>query len=301
MKINRLLEIILILLNKKSTTAKTLADRFDVSVRTIYRDIDELTLSGIPIYTAKGKGGGIYLLEDYKLNSALMTDKDTESMFMALQTLKAADYPDADHVLTKLGAIFTHAQPKDWIEVDFSPWEMSPNTINSFTLIKNCILNQQVLFFDYVNASNNKTSRKVEPLKLFFKSRYWYLIAFCRLKKAQRVFKLVRMQNVTITSEKFIRKEPEPLTMWQHQEVDMPLVPVHLRFDNAVLYRLYDEFNASYLSIGTSSTDIIVDLPIGEWIYSYLLTFGIHVQIVSPASLKENFAKHIKKIYDASL
>ncbi|EPZ57248.1 deoR-like helix-turn-helix domain protein [[Clostridium] sordellii ATCC 9714] len=102
MKINRLTEIIILLLNKKIVTAKELADKFQVSTRTIYRDIEELSLSGIPVYMNKGKNGGIYLLEEYSLNKTILSERDKQSLIIALKTLEATKYPEIDSITNKI-------------------------------------------------------------------------------------------------------------------------------------------------------------------------------------------------------
>jgi len=110
LKINRLLEIVTILLNRETVTAKELADRFGVSSRTIYRDIDALSSAGVPVYTNKGNSGGISLLEDYTLNKAMLSKSESESLLLALKTMGATSYPEADAIIDKLGAIFKNNQ-----------------------------------------------------------------------------------------------------------------------------------------------------------------------------------------------
>ena len=106
MKINRLLEISLVLLNKGTVTAKELAERFNVSTRTIYRDVDILSTAGIPVYTNKGNGGGISILDNYSINKTVLTDGERDSLLLALKTLQSTKYPEIDTVLDKIGAVF---------------------------------------------------------------------------------------------------------------------------------------------------------------------------------------------------
>lgn len=137
MKINRLLEITIILLNGKNVTAKQLAGRFCVSTRTIYRDIDVLSSAGIPVYTNKGKGGGIALLENYTINKALLSADESHSLIMALKTLEAVRYPEIDVILNKIGSIFKDTKAEaDWLEIDFSPWGSRPADAEAFNIIK---------------------------------------------------------------------------------------------------------------------------------------------------------------------
>ena len=126
MKINRLIEIITILLNRPAT-AKELADRFGVSTRTIYRDVDALSSAGVPIYTDKGKGGGISLLEDYTLNKTMLSKSESDGLILALKAMGATDYPEADAILEKIGSIFKSNVAHDWIEVYFESWSGKVN------------------------------------------------------------------------------------------------------------------------------------------------------------------------------
>lgn len=157
MKINRLLEISTILLNRKSTTAKLLAERFDVSTRTIYRDIDDLSSAGVPVYMTKGKGGGIFLLEDYYISGTTLNDTDYESLKIALETLQATKYPNVESVIDKLGSTFKNrAESTSWINIDFTPWGSDINENNKFNDIKNSILNKKVIDFDYISCYGNR-------------------------------------------------------------------------------------------------------------------------------------------------
>ncbi len=120
MKNDRLFQIIYILLNEGETTAPKLADRFDVSTRTIYRDVDSLSMAGIPIYTSQGKNGGISLIEHFTFDKALFTDKEQNEILFALESLRATDV-EVDDVLLKLGTLF-QKNSTNWLEVDFSRW-----------------------------------------------------------------------------------------------------------------------------------------------------------------------------------
>ncbi len=139
MKTDRLFEITTILINKGSVTAQQLAERFGVSTRTIYRDIDTLSSTGVPVYTNKGHGGGIHLLEDYTLSKALLSDRDREHLLLAIKTLQSTQYPEIDVVLEKMSALFKKLPDYDWVEIDFAPWGSLPNEqINLMILNEQC-------------------------------------------------------------------------------------------------------------------------------------------------------------------
>ncbi len=302
MKMNRLFEITIILLNKGSVTAKELAGRFGVSARTIYRDIDVLSAAGVPVYTNKGNGGGIHLLENYAINRALISEQESENLLLAIKTLQATQYPELDMVLEKMGAIFKHAADHDWVEVDFSAWGSAPNDKNKFNDIKRAMLQRQVLCFDYVNGEGHKSCRLAEPAKLLFKDNAWYVVAYCRQRQAQRTFRLSRMKNVKNLTETFM---PQVLPQPQQAESKsgkQSLVSLKLRFQAKVLNRLYDYFDDSLITHnadGSFTLEAVV--PEGEWLYGYILSLGSFVEVQEPEHVRQITANRLKqalKIYE---
>lgn len=150
MKIDRLFSIVQMLVNRKSVTAKELADYFNVSVRTIYRDIEILSANGIPIYATQGKGGGISILENYSIDKTIVSDDEQNKIIMALQSVNATGQIDVNDSLIKLKNIF-RKNDTDWIEIDFSGWEQSEEEKNNFALLKESIMNLKCVRFSYYN------------------------------------------------------------------------------------------------------------------------------------------------------
>ncbi len=188
MQINRLFGIIYILLDRQSITAKELAARFEVSARTIYRDIDALSAAGIPIYASQGKGGGISLMEEYILNKSMLSENEQNEILYALQSVAIAQVPEADKLLAKLSHFFNKNET-NWIEVDFSPWGSGKERTREFASLKTAILNRRIIEFNYVDAAGKSSRRKVEPAKLSFKVRAWYLQGFCLEQNALELLK----------------------------------------------------------------------------------------------------------------
>ena len=144
MQINRLIEIIMILLNKNMVTAKELAEKFQVSTRTIYRDIEVLSSSRIPVYMSKGKGGGISLLEEYSINKTILSDNNKQSLIVALKTLQSIEYPEVTSVIDKISFMFNKTELANWVKIDFSRWGSNFNEDDKFNNIKNAILNNKL-------------------------------------------------------------------------------------------------------------------------------------------------------------
>ena len=154
MKINRLFEIIYILIEKESITAKEWAEKFEVSTRTIYRDVEILSSVGIPIYMTKGRGGGISLLPNYILDKTVLTDKERENILSSLRAVQTVDIADSNskqELIQKFSSLFGNSYI-DWIEVDFSSWHDYKDQSNIFQIIKSAIFNKKKIKFEYSNS-----------------------------------------------------------------------------------------------------------------------------------------------------
>ena len=170
MQESRLFRIVYFLLNRGQVTAAELAREFEVSVRTIYRDIDALSGAGIPVYAETGRNGGISLLDNYVLDRTLLSEKERQDILAALQSLSAAGNTCDKATLDKLSALFR--LPSDnWYEVDFSRWGEVAQDNNKFEDLKKAVVCHRCVQISYVGAYTAESSRKIHPLKLLYKSR----------------------------------------------------------------------------------------------------------------------------------
>ena len=292
MQISRLFEIVYILLDKKQVTAKELAQRFEVSVRTIFRDIDTLCEAGIPIYTNKGKGGGIGLLDNFILNKTALSADEQQEVITALQSLRATQSTDSQ-VLSKLSALFG-GDTKEWITIDFCGW--NEGTRDKFELIKKAILNKQVISFSYYNAKMEKTRRMVEPLQLAFKDKTWYLRAFCKMRKQVRLFKLTRMRQVELTDQNYSwHMEIEEHSKEDQFQVVRKVTKLKLLIDGEMAYRVYDEFEEEQIVEKDKESFIVtVEYPEDNWLYGYLLSFGPYLKVLEPLRVADVLKKQLE-------
>ena len=292
MKGNRLFEIIYILLDKKNVTAKELAEHFEVSQRTIYRDIEDLSQSGVPIYMTKGKGGGISLLSDFILNKAILSQEEKKEILAAMQGLNAVNKSEFNGVLSKLSS-FLGGDNENWIEVDFSNWDKNNTLGEKFTTIKNSIINKNLISFEYFNSNGKLLERIVEPLKLVFKGQGWYLYAYCREREDNRFFKLTRMSNINIILENFNRTVPNKIFSEEDTGYYNELIHLKLRIDKKLAFRIYDEFHNYSLD---DNGDFIVnlDFPSGDWLFGYLMSFGEYIEVLEPLNIRDEIKKKLK-------
>lgn len=292
MQINRLFEIIYILLDKKNITANELALHFEVSKRTILRDVETLSMSGIPIYTSRGKGGGISLLNGFVLDKTAITEDEQSQILFALKSLSATGQGDTNDLLSKLSALF-QKDNSDWIEVDFSRWGQGISDNLRFQLLKNSILNQIAIEFDYVSSYGEKSRRKAYPLRLVFKSKSWYIQCFCTIKQDCRTFKLNRMLGVRQAEDHFSRMIYSPPPIEDSKSSSDALIQLELEFPPNMAYRVYDEFDESCIEqCDNGYLHVFTCLPEDNWLYSFLLSFGKDIVILKPEHVKENLIKH---------
>ena len=284
MHTNRMFEIIYVLLNKKNVTAKELAERFGVSARTIYRDIDALSLAGIPVYTEKGKGGGIRLLPDFVLNKSLLSEREQNVILTALHGLSSVKAEYADDVIGKLSTLFNKTTTK-WLEVDFSEWGSSNDFFDGF---KTAILTRRVTEFDYFSANGDKSFRRIEPIQLWFKEKAWYIKGFCHTRLDIRLFKLSRVKNMRVTDESFERDVLCEHFAAKKPESNEHLTIVKLRIEQEMAHRVYDEFEEGIVAKQQDGS-FLVTLACHEdnWLFGFLLSFGEHLKVLEPEQIRK--------------
>ncbi len=287
---NRLFEIVYILMQKRKTTAKELADRFEVSTRTIYRDIETLSTANIPIYASKGKDGGIGLLDEYVLNKTILSEEEQNQILFALQGMKKIKGQDEKYILKKLSILF-NKKINDWIKIDFSNWGNVQE--ERFDMIKSAILNKQLVEFTYYNSNGEESKRIVEPLQIWFKDKSWYLISYCRNKEDYRIFKIARIKEIKMLQEHFERELPKEEESEKH---NFKIIELELEINKAMTYRVYDEFESKEITKKQDGNFIIkVKYPENEWVYGYILSFGECAKVLNPFYAKNIIKDKLQK------
>ena len=286
----RLFKIVYYLLDKGKATAPELSEKLEVSVRTIYRDLDALSAAGIPIYTAQGKGGGIFLLPKFVLDKSLLSQQEKEQILMALQSISATVTCQINELLTKLGGLF-QSQNANWIEVDFSDWHKNALSTEVFAQIKDAIFSRRKIKFSYFAGEGGCTTRTIEPIKLVFKSKDWYVYGFCLLRNDFRFFKLTRIKALELLQETFLRRverAPALKTALLHE----PLIPVKLKFAPEAAFRVYDEFTDAVSKDAQGNLHVTANLP-EKTLFSYILSFGDTVEILEPDDLRRSMKEKL--------
>lgn len=294
MQESRLFKIVYHLLEKGQATAPELAEKFEVSVRTIYRDIDSLSAAGIPIYAEAGRNGGIRLMNGFVLDKAILSEEEKQEVLSSLQTLPAILNMDSSQTLQKLSALFQQ-DSKNWLEIDFSRWGNKESDNDKFALLKSAVIHCQTVKIHYANAYGAISERIIHPYKLCYKANAWYLKAFCTAKQDFRIFKLNRILDLEMLNKSFQKQDVPKLL----DESDKNCNEITLRFPKEMAYRVYDEFDKTQIQRQANGDYIVTAaMPEDAWLTGFLLSFGTQVDILSPAYLKEVIAEQARFIYE---
>lgn len=290
---SRLFKILYYLLERDKVTAGELAEKLEVSVRTVYRDIDALGGAGIPVYTEPGRRGGIRLLDGFVLDRVLLSEEEKQETLAALKSLGGTRGLGEGAALEKLSALF-HVRSESWLEVDFSGWGGAEGDNRKFEQLKSAVIQQKSVRITYAGANEAVCSRVVHPVKLCYKSRAWYLKAFCTKRQGYRTFKLSRILELEPLKEGF-----SPHLLPQREEKPQrEYRTVTLRFPEELAYRVYDEFAAEQVRRRDGALIVSAPLPVDSWLVGYLLSFGGRAEVLEPAELRAALREQAKQIYE---
>ncbi|MDR1796905.1 MAG: YafY family transcriptional regulator [Clostridiales Family XIII bacterium] len=291
----RLFDIIHTLSEERTVTAKTLAGRLEVSERTILRDVERLSEAGMPIYASRGRGGGISLLPGYVMDKAALSETDRQSILASLKALDTLQPNAGGDTMPKLAAMFGQlaTDRANWIEVDFSSWAAPEGEQGLFEALREAVLEKKCAAFHYTNTQGRAGKRTVEPLKLGFRHRGWYLYAWCRTKKDFRFFKLTRIKKLRVTDEHFDRLAPARIFGdTDFGEADK-FILLRLRIAPRMAFRVYDEF-ITYRREKDGYFTCEVSCPETEWLQGYISSFGADCEVLAPESVRAAFVRELQ-------
>lgn len=304
MKIDRLVSIIMILLDKERIGAKELADMFEVSPRTIYRDIDAINMAGIPIRSTSGVGGGFEIMPQYKLDKKVFSTTDLSALLMGLTS--ASELVRGDelvHALAKVKSFIPADQAKaielkaNRIRIDLSPWIGYNNIQHYFEMIKAALQDNRLLTFDYIAQHGNKTTRTVEPYQLVLKGNHWYLQGYCYIRNDYRLFRLSRMSALYVNEETFTPRDYQKPQLEFQDILETMQTKIKIRIHKSVMDRMLDY--CAYEDFTPDGNEYyIVAFPFIENDYHYdlLLSFGDKCECLEPLPVREKMKQRIQDI-----
>ncbi|MCR5612351.1 YafY family protein [Treponema sp.] len=299
MQIDQLFEFVYILIDKKQVTAKEMSKRFGVSTRTIYRWIEALSVSGVPVYSMKGRSGGIAISENYALDKTVLSEEERLEIVSSLKAFESlSGTKSAEEKLSRL--VKTDS---DWLEVDFSPWSPEGQSVRQlFGTLRDSILKKKQITFDYFNTEGKAEHRTVYPWKLIYKGQAWYLRAWCTTKKAERFFKLSRMLNVKQTGRianvtiKNAQSKKSPAVIKEPS-----LIKIKAKISSSKAFYLLDSFACSETKTNKDkSLTVTFTAPDAPWLVGTLVSFGKDLKIISPSGIKDKvleMANDITELY----
>ncbi len=307
MQTENLFELTYILLDKKSVTAKEMAAHFGVSPRTIYRWVDALNLAGVPVYTSKGRGGGIFISEKYALDKTVFTDEEKKELLAGVQAVNSlSGVPSTQSAISKMHSLIGNIAPakandkSNWIQIDFEPWSSKGTEVQElFLKLKNAIFAEQQVSFDYYSMHGKSEGRSVQPWKLLFKNQAWYLYGWCNKANEERYFKLNRMRNLTLLSKpvvKFCGQQSQPVQAKQETQA-FKLINVVLEADAQFLPTLLDEFKADSIEdTDNGKKRITLKMPDIPWLEYTLLGYADEVTVLEPPDLRARLKTRIARM-----
>ena len=300
MKIDRLIGILSVLLQEEKVTAPELAERFEVSRRTINRDIDDLLYAGIPIRTAQGTGGGISIAEGYKMDRTILTSKDMQMILAGLRSLDSVSGSSYyGQLMEKIQARSSEfISGRESILIDLSSWYK--NTLApKISTIQDAIENRHLLEF-YYYAQSGEGKRTIEPYYVVFKWTSWYVYGWCLKRKDYRLFKLNRMDQVKETIKDFsCRNAPVPNLS---SELKYPRnIVLKAIFTPDMKWRLVEEFGPGcYEELEDGRLLLIRNYADMDNLTMWMLTFGDKVEVIEPQELRKRLktmAESMIKMY----
>ncbi len=304
MKVDRLVSIIMVLLDKKRIGAQELAEMFEVSPRTIYRDIDSISMAGIPIRSTSGVGGGFEIMENYKLDKKVFSTTEISTLLMGLSSLSNVMRGDElVNALAKVKSFIPDDQAKDidvkmnQIHIELTPWMGNQNIQPFLELIKTALQEKKLLAFDYVSHRGNKTARIVEPYQLVLKGNHWYVQAYCQQRSDFRLFKLARMSRLKLQDEDFTPRAFQKPQLEFSDILTTLQTEITLRIHRSVMDQVLDYCAFEHFT-PEGEEHYIVRFPFieNDYHYNILFSFGNKCECLAPPHVRQEMQRKVREI-----
>lgn len=306
MKIERLLSIIFYLLNRNIVSGQTLADHFNVSRRTILRDINTLTLAGIPIYTELGVNGGYAIHKDYQFNTKVINDDNSDYILQALVGLKMIygeelindTYEKVQHLFAKTA----ETAENRLIELNFSALSQESQVMTDVQELKLAIKKQRKVEFNYTNRKNQTNYVAVDPLHIVYMWYGWYLFGYSHLKKDYRLYKIIRIRGLK-NSEQDWAQDYDVVSLWHNFELGQQekMITIEIEYEKSIRILVEEYFKGQLM---TETTDLLrTKVTIYDYdfmLFSLILGFGDKLKVLSPPAYVTKIKGHLEQTLNAN-
>jgi predicted DNA-binding transcriptional regulator YafY len=297
MKTDRLIGILSLLLQQEKCTIKSLSERFEVSRRTVSRDIQSLCMAGIPVCTVSGQNGGVSIMDGYKIDKTLLTRADMQAIFAGLQSLDSICGTKKYQQL--MGKLSVAEQPSRHIDIDLGSW-YKDSLIPKISHILAAIEAEELLSFTYY-APGRESTRIVEPYSVVFRWSSWYLWGYCKTRSGFRLFKLNRIQDMKQTGQRF---DPRPLPDFDCDGT--PLFPQTIQavilFDPSSKWKLIEQFGPESFSTQPDGRLLFRSgFADKNNLFGFLFSFGVTAELAEPQEFRMEYGKMLQAMAEKHL
>lgn len=297
MKVDRMLSIVLVLMRRRRVQAQELAQLFEVSPRTILRDIEAINQAGIPIVTFQGSGGGIGIAEGFRLEHALLSEDDMATLLTAMRSVGVALPDNRLEVLAEKlrgsfkGGHFAAAEAKSrQLFIDLAPWGGSA-ILGQVRALREAVADHREVRFNYIDSRGQRSQRIAQGYAVVLKGQNWYLYAWCPLRQDFRFFKLYRMSDMQVLDTRF---EPMDVSLedlpWDHGG-EVAALDLLLRLDRDVESIAVEWFGEGNIEYREDCLIVRAQWPENQWLYSFLLGLGPALTVLEPAHVRDRIAE----------
>lgn len=303
MKSSRMFSVLNLLINNPKITAKELADKLEVSKRTIYRDIEALNMAGVPVVSYPGQGGGLGILEGYTLHKNFLSTDEHQQIITALQALKSVASDNTTNILIEKlfpnSEIFANSDTM----IDLSSWYDEHYLQAFIKQIRENIHTTHILEIEY-QGYKGLSMRSIEPYKLVFKANDWYLYAYCLKQEDYRLFKLRRIMKLKATEATFkVRPYDQSKILPSLQDAtttnQQPTTPIQikLRYKTIDEAKLMEIMGVHYFHFNTKEKTIRFETLDTSWVMDFIIRLKDKVEVTSPLTLREDIKTTIANLY----
>ncbi len=307
MKMDRLLAIVMLLLNRRRVSARELAERFEVSLRTVYRDVETICQAGIPVMAHAGATGGYEIMERYRLERQFLSMEELQSIVIALRGIRGPlDEGHISGLLDKVGAMLASPnapiQPgsDEQVIIDLNPWREDRGEKERLADLRRAMGDNKLVAFTYTSNGGEVLRRICEPMHVVLKGYVWYLYGYCRIREDYRIFRLSRIKSLDIMDETFERRTdrlPETKLTWDRGDTGGTLLRLQLRFEARARAQVEDYYESEQI-VEQPDGRLCVEasMPDEPWLYTWLLGFGTSVCVLSPRHVAEQLKQAAQEI-----
>ncbi len=298
-KVERLISIIMILLKKEVVSATEFSTLFQVSKRTIIRDMETLSLSNIPIYSITGVKGGYGIMEEYKVDKRLLSSSDLEHILTALGGLEQLLLTEeVERTIKKIEAMVSPLSLNRSIQLSFHHWEGRSEILDTLKTCQESILKKRLVSFDYTDKDGAVTNRMVEPYELHFSEASWYLKGFCLHRQNARTFKLSRIDQMTMDERVF-----HPRDDWAEQgrvaSYQPQLVTIKAWISPSIKDQIIERYGRRSIEEHRSgsllATMYVPQIRSG---FQFLASFGTQIKVIEPNTFVEDFRNYLYQMVE---